>query len=118
MRAVVVEERDRRPVRRQVDVRTVLLPGGANIPFTVPGVDGVIITFSYDGASHVLTVTTSTPGSKPDLSVAAAYWIDPRTIAYPINRLGLGVDPAWLRFRLHWGSLAVEPPGSVVRSQR
>ena len=50
--------------------------------------------------------------------MAAAYWIDPRTIAYPINRLGLGVDPAWLRFRLHWGLLAVEPPGSVVRSQR
>jgi glycosidase len=87
------------------------VPNGANIPFTVPDVAGVITTFSYDGTTHVLTVTTSTPGSKPDLSVAAAYWIDPQTIAYPVNRLPSGVDPAWLRFRLHWGSLAVDATG-------
>jgi glycosidase len=87
------------------------VPGGANIPFTVPDAAGVITTFSYDGTSHVLTVTTSTPGAKPDLSVAAAYWLDPQTIAYPVNRLPSGVDPAWLRFRLHWGSLAVDATG-------
>jgi hypothetical protein len=84
---------------------------GANIPFTVPAVDGVITTFSYDGTTHVLTVTTATPGTKPDLSVAAAYWIDPQTIAYPMDRLPSGVDPAWLRYRLHWGSLAVDATG-------
>jgi glycosidase len=87
------------------------VPGGANIPFTVPDAAGVITTFSHDGASHVLTVSTSTPGAKPDLSVAAAYWIDGQTIAYPVNRLPSGVDPAWLRFRLHWGSLAVDATG-------
>jgi hypothetical protein len=59
----------------------------------------------------VLTVTTATPGAKPDLSVAAAYWLDNRTIAYPLNRLPSGVDPAWLRFRLHWGQLAVDATG-------
>ncbi|MFN2518177.1 MAG: alpha-amylase family glycosyl hydrolase, partial [Jatrophihabitantaceae bacterium] len=85
--------------------------GGANIPFTVPNLVGVITTFSFDTASHVLTVTTSSPGAKPDLSVAAAFWIDNQTIAYPVNRLPAGVDPAWLRFRLHWGDLAVDATG-------
>jgi len=84
------------------------VPGGANIPFTVPDTAGVVTTFSFDGTSHVLTITTASPGAKPDLSVAAAYWIDSRTIAYPLNRLPAGVDPAWLRFRLHWGTLAVD----------
>jgi hypothetical protein len=87
------------------------VPGGANIPFTVPDAAGVITTFSYDGSTHVLSVTTSTPGAKPDLSVAAAYWLDSRTIAYPANRLPAGVDPAWLRFRLHWGTLGVDATG-------
>jgi glycosidase len=87
------------------------VPNGANIPFTVPDEVGVITTFSYDGAGHVLTVTTSTPGAKPDLSVAAAYWLDQRTVAYPLNRLPAGVAPAWLRFRLHWGQLAVDATG-------
>lgn len=84
---------------------------GANIPFTVPDAAGVVTTFSYDGATHVLTVTTSTPGAKPDLSVAAASWIDARTIAYPVDRLPAGTDRAWLRFRLHWGDLAVDATG-------
>jgi hypothetical protein len=85
--------------------------GGANIPFTVPDLAGVITTFSFDSATHVLTVTSAAPGAKPDLSVAAAYWLDGRTIAYPVNRLAAGVDPAWLRFRLHWGDLAVDATG-------
>jgi hypothetical protein len=84
---------------------------GANIGFTVPDAAGVVTTFSYDGTTHVLTVTSSTPGAKPDLSVAAASWIDDRTIAYPANRLPAGTDPAWLRFRLHWGSLEVDATG-------
>jgi glycosidase len=87
------------------------VPNGANIPFTVPDAAGVVTTFSYDGATHVLTVTSATPGAKPDLSVAAASWIDDRTIAYPVNRLPAGTDPAWLRFRLHWGSLEVDATG-------
>jgi glycosidase len=87
------------------------VPNGANIPFTVPDVAGVVTTFSYDGTSHELTVTSAAPGAKPDLSTAAAYWIDNRTIAYPVDRLAAGTDPAWLRFRLHWGDLAVDATG-------
>jgi hypothetical protein len=33
--------------------------GGANIPFSVPG-DGLLTTFSYDAATHVLSVQTET----------------------------------------------------------
>jgi len=84
---------------------------GADIPFTVPDLPGVITTFSFDGTSHVLTVTTRAPGAKPDLAVAAARWLNRSTIAYPVNRLPAGVDPAWLRYRLHWGTLAVDATG-------
>jgi glycosidase len=83
--------------------------GSATVAFTVPS--GAVTTLSYDSASHVLSVSTAQPGAKPDLSVAAAYWIDNRTIAYPADRLPAGVDPAWLRFRLHWGALAVDTTG-------
>ncbi|MDQ1733493.1 MAG: hypothetical protein QOK10_3652 [Pseudonocardiales bacterium] len=86
------------------------VPNGANIAFTVPS-DGVVTTFSFDSTSHVLSVSTAKPGAKPDLSVAAAYWLDSRTIAYPVDRLPEGTDPAWLRYRLHWGQLAVDTTG-------
>jgi glucoamylase len=36
------------------------VPGGANIPFSVP-VDNSKVTFSYDAATHVLTVTVVAP---------------------------------------------------------
>jgi glucoamylase len=41
------------------------VPGGANIPFTVP-YDHAPVTFSYDGTTHVLTI--SAPVSHGDLS--------------------------------------------------
>ena len=37
---------------------------GSNIPFNVP-VDNTKVTFSYDAASHVLTVTVATPAGAP-----------------------------------------------------
>jgi len=40
------------------------VPGGPNIPFNVP-VDNTKVTFSYDAASHVLTVTVATPAGAP-----------------------------------------------------
>ena len=42
-------------------------PGGANIDFDVPS-DGVQVLFSYDVASHVLTVSSRAAGASPDLS--------------------------------------------------
>jgi glucoamylase len=40
------------------------VPGGANIPFNVP-VDNAQVTFSYDAASHMLTVSVATPAGAP-----------------------------------------------------
>ncbi len=41
------------------------VPNGSNIPFTVP-VDNAEVTFSYDAATHVLTVVASVSQGAPD----------------------------------------------------
>jgi glycosidase len=43
------------------------VPGGANIPFTVPA--NATVTFSWDGTSHVLTITSTTNGPGTDNNV-------------------------------------------------
>ncbi len=40
------------------------VPGGSNVSFNVP-VDGTKVTFAYDAATHVLTVTVATPAGAP-----------------------------------------------------
>ncbi len=80
-------------------------PNGANIPITVPG-DGLVVTFSYVIATHLLTVTTSKPGAQPDLSQAKAYWLSRDLLAVPAV-----AHPERSRWRLHWsddGSLKVD----------
>ncbi|GAA4348419.1 pullulanase-type alpha-1,6-glucosidase [Angustibacter luteus] len=84
--------------------------GGANIPFTVPG-PGVITTFSYTLATHVLTVGTSRAGAAPDLSKAKAHWVSRDLVAWPADDVPAGATPEQLRWRLHWatdGGLAVD----------
>jgi glycosidase len=83
------------------------VPNGNNIPFTVPA-DGLVTTFAFDTTTHVLTVSVAAAKPPPDLGVADARWVDGRTIAYPLDRLPAGVDPRALRYRLHWGDLAVD----------
>ncbi len=76
-------------------------PGGANIPFTAPG--GKPITFSYDVATHVLTVQV-TDAPLPGLGQQQAHWIDAQTLAWPtalVGAAGPGAGPADLTFRLH-----------------
>jgi Pullulanase X25 domain len=53
-------------------------PNGANIPFSVPS--GAEVHFSYDAASHVLTITTACADDPPSLSVS----VSPKTL-YPPN---------------------------------
>ncbi|HEY0470971.1 MAG TPA: alpha-amylase family glycosyl hydrolase, partial [Kribbella sp.] len=80
-------------------------PTGGNIPITVPA-DGLVVTFSYVLATHVLTVTSSKPGAHPDLKQAKAYWIGKDLLAVPAV-----AHPERSRWRLHWsptGSLAVD----------
>ncbi|TCO52000.1 pullulanase-type alpha-1,6-glucosidase [Kribbella antiqua] len=77
----------------------------SNVPITVPG-DGLVVTFSYVLATHVLTVTTSRPGAQPDLSQAKAYWLAKDLLAVPAVS-----HPERSRWRLHWsydGSLKVD----------
>jgi pullulanase-type alpha-1,6-glucosidase len=80
-------------------------PTGGNIAVTVPG-DGLVVTFSYDLASHLLTVTSTKPGAQPDLKQAKAYWLTRDLLAVPAV-----AHPERSRWRLHWsttGSLAVD----------
>ena len=54
------------------------VPNGANIPFSVsPGAE---VRFSYDAATHVLTITTFCAGGPPSLSVS----VSPDSL-YPAN---------------------------------
>jgi pullulanase-type alpha-1,6-glucosidase len=90
-------------------------PGGANIPFTAPG--GKPITFTYDIATHVLTIAVTDP-PLPGLGQLQAHWIDAQTIAWPADLLG-GADPADLTWRLHHapdGALEVDE-GAVVGAE-
>lgn len=85
-------------------------PDGANIGFSVPAA-GVVTTFSYDLATHVLTVSTSQAGAAPDLSTAKAHWVARDLVAWPRGDLPPGLGPDQARWRLHWapdGGLAVD----------
>jgi glycosidase len=82
------------------------VPNGANIAFSVPS-DGMVTTLAFDEVTHVLSVSVASAETVPDLGVADATWLDDRTIAYPVDRLPAGSDPAAWRYRLHWGDLAV-----------
>ncbi len=72
-------------------------PGGANIPFSAPG--GKPVTFTYDIATHVLTIEVSDP-PLPGLGQQQAHWVDAGTMAWPADLLG-GADAADLEWRLH-----------------
>ena len=96
-------------------------PNGSNIAFTVPA-DGVITTFSYTLATHVLTVTTAKAGASPDLTKAKAHWVARDLVAWPADAVPAGVDPRALTWRLHWsasGGLTVDEedltPGDSAR---
>ena len=81
---------------------------GPNLPFAVD-TEGSVTSFSWDSESKVPSVGVASPPATPDLSVADGRWLDRRTVAYPTARLAAGLDPSWLRFRLHWGDgLAVD----------
>ena len=41
------------------------VPNGPNIPFTVPA-DGTMMNFSYDSATHILTISSGAPAPVPE----------------------------------------------------
>ncbi|WP_420747137.1 pullulanase-type alpha-1,6-glucosidase [Ornithinimicrobium sp. Y1847] len=83
---------------------------GDNIAFSVPAA-GTAVTFSYELATHLLTVSTSEVGAAPDLTGARAHWVAPDLIAWPAD----GVEaPELARWRLHHapdGGLAIDAEG-------
>jgi pullulanase-type alpha-1,6-glucosidase len=85
-------------------------PGGANISVTVPS-DGMVVSISYDLATHVATPTVARAGSQPDLTKARAIWVSRDLVAWPADMVPEGAEPALLRWSLAWsrdGGLAVD----------
>jgi len=70
--------------------------GGANYAFSSPG--GKPITFTYDIATHILTVEVTDP-ALPGAGQFLGHWIDANTVAWPAN---LAPDPADTMWQL-WG---------------
>ena len=72
-------------------------PNGADIAFTVG--DGEAVTFAYDVATRVLTITTARASARPDISTQQAVFVDRQTIAWRLPE-----DPQWKTYRLHWSA--------------
>ncbi|WP_182111944.1 MULTISPECIES: pullulanase-type alpha-1,6-glucosidase [unclassified Actinotalea] len=72
-------------------------PGGANIAFTASADERV--TFTYDLATHVLTVGVVDP-PLAGVGTAQAHWLDAGTIAWPAALLP-GTDASAQTWRLH-----------------
>ncbi len=71
---------------------------GANIQFTAPG--GKPVTFTYEIASHLLTIDVADP-PLAGLGTWQAQWIDVGTIAVPARLVAAGVDPSDLTWSLY-----------------
>src|SRR5690625_3278484 len=71
---------------------------GANIPFSATA--GELVSFSYDIATHLLTIEVTDP-PLPGTGQLAAHWLDETTIAWPQSLLPEGTDPAGLGWSLH-----------------
>ena len=72
-------------------------PGGANYSFSTQ--DGKLVTFSYDSASHRLTIEAADPLA-PGAGQQLGHFVDADTIAWP---KGFSADPAGSTFEL-WAS--------------
>lgn len=77
------------------------VPGGANIVFEAPG--GEPVTFTYDLATHVLTVGDP---QLPGVGQAAAHWVEQDLLAWPASFVAPGA--AGLAFTLH-----ADPTGAL-----
>ncbi|WP_152187869.1 pullulanase-type alpha-1,6-glucosidase [Georgenia satyanarayanai] len=71
---------------------------GANISFSATA--GKLVSFSYDLASHVLTVEVTDP-PLAGTGQLAAHWLDETTIAWPTSLLPAGTEVSDLEWSLH-----------------
>ncbi|WP_366145593.1 pullulanase-type alpha-1,6-glucosidase [Cryobacterium sp.] len=74
------------------------VPNGANIGFSVT--EGKQTTFSYDLASHVLTVLATDP-PLAGTGQQRAHWLGEKTLAWPRDLLPVNADPADLVYAIH-----------------
>ncbi|MDJ0322330.1 pullulanase-type alpha-1,6-glucosidase [Cryobacterium sp. PH31-AA6] len=74
------------------------VPNGANIGFSVT--EGKQTTFSYDLASHVLTILATDP-PLAGTGQQRAHWLGEKTLAWPRDLLPVNADPADLVYALH-----------------
>jgi pullulanase-type alpha-1,6-glucosidase len=84
------------------------VPGGANIPFTVPE-SCTEIFFTYDPVTHLLTIGTGPGGPQGNLALAQAHWVNEDTLAWNPGSL-----PGDATFALHYsssGDLALDGDG-------
>nr|WP_300338982.1 pullulanase-type alpha-1,6-glucosidase [Actinomyces sp.] len=63
--------------------------GGDNIPFSTAA--GKNVTFTYDPATHVLSIEAEASGVQ-GVGEARAYWVDATTLAWPASMLPKGVS--------------------------
>ncbi|TFC16290.1 pullulanase-type alpha-1,6-glucosidase [Cryobacterium algoritolerans] len=74
------------------------VPNGANIGFSVT--EGKQTTFSYNLASHVLTVLATDP-PLAGTGQQRAHWLSEKTLAWPRDLLPVNADPADLVYAIH-----------------
>ena len=72
-------------------------PGGTNIAFSAT--EGKQVLFTFDSATHVLTVTVADP-PLPGTGQQRAHWVTRDTLAWPRDLLPAGADPADLSWEL------------------
>ncbi len=70
------------------------VPNGDNIAFDVPSA-GLEVVFSYDLATHVLSISTRTAGAVPDLTRAKAQWVRRGLVAWDVS------EASTRTYRLH-----------------
>src|SRR3989442_12015859 len=73
------------------------VPGGANIPFTVPTTCAEMF-FRYDPVSHLLDVSAR-GAPRGNLTRARAHWLSRDTVAWKVGT----VQPGWT-FKLHYAA--------------
>jgi pullulanase-type alpha-1,6-glucosidase len=86
------------------------VPGGANIPFTVPA-SCTEIFFTYDPVTHLLDIGTGPGGPKGNLNLAGAHWVNEDTLAWNPDAL-----PADGIYALHYsatGGLGLDETGVI-----
>ena len=84
------------------------VPGGANIPFTVPA-SCTEIFFTYDPVTHLLDIGTAPGGPKGNLDLAKAQWVNENTLAW-----NLSSPPSDGLYALHFsatGDLGIDEDG-------